>query len=222
MTTLKQARGSVKRLVRDEANILLDPGDYDLALSRALQAYSLLRPRPVTQELFANSDHVVLTSIITGFDRAYVDKLRIEYPVLQSFGVPDYIDPDEWFLYQSPSGLAIRFNYSPQTTEAMRIHHAIPYVLPVDTNGDPDDEGELTVIASDLDAVCSEAAANANTMLANYYTQSADSATGAEFVGFSTKSREYQTRAKMYHEVFEAHMEKSLGMSKGSFKVVRS
>jgi hypothetical protein len=171
MSTLKQLRAQVKRLVRDESAILVDPGDYDLCLSRALQTYSLLRPRCLTQDLYVDSNHVVLTSTITGFDRAYIEKLTIEYPILQSYGQPNYLDREEWFLYQSPDGLAICFNYSPQATQAMRITHATPHVLPVNVNGDPDDDGSLTVIASDESAIASEAAANGDEMLSAYFTQ---------------------------------------------------
>lgn len=222
MTTLLQMRGKIKRLVRDEANVLTDPGDYDLALSRALQTYSLQRPNPVTQDLFVNSDHVVLVASITGFDRAYIDKLQIEYPVLETFGQPNYLDRSEWFLYQSPAGLAIRFTYSPSSSQAMRITHAVPHVIPVDGGDNPDDEGDLTVIASDIDAVSSEGAANAHEMMSAYFTQTADKSTGADFVAFTTKANEYKKRADMLHGVFNSHMEKSLGMSKGSFQVVRS
>jgi hypothetical protein len=222
MTTLAQARVKIRRLVRDEKEVLIDPADFDLALTRALQTYSLLRPNPTTQELFAGADGLVLVDDVTGFDQAYVEKMQIEYPGTATYGQPNYIDRSDWWLYRSVGGLAIRFNYPPSTTQALRITHAVPHVLPLDVDENPDPDGSLTVIASDVDAVCTEAAANADEMLSAYFTQTADQSTGADFVNFTTKSREYAARAKMLHDAFEKFMANSLGMGKGSFQVVRS
>lgn len=223
MSTLAQMRTKISRLVRDDASILAGSnGDVDLCLGRALQTYSLLRPKCLTQDLTVNSDYQIATSSITGFDRAYIDKLTIEYPVLVTYGPPNYLDRDQWVLYQSPSGLVIRFIFSPQQSQAVRITHGVPHAIPVDNMGANNASGSLTVVASDEDAIAAESAANACEMLSVYYTQSADRANGADFVGFTTKGGEYKKRADMLHRFFTSHMDKSLGMSKGSFQVVRS
>lgn len=219
---LRTFRDMVSRIVRDGGEALNDAADLNQAITQALQTYSLLRPRAVTQDVNTQTNGLLLVSSITGFDVGNVEKMLIEYPITGIYGQPIYLDRSEWSLYQSTTGMNIRFNYPPSSTQAIRITHAIAHVLPLDGSNNPDDEGTMTPITSDLPALANEAAANACEMLAAYYRQSADQSTGTDFVGFPTKAGQYASGAKMHHGIFTAYMDASLGQGRGSFKVVRS
>lgn len=233
MTKLAQFRNnSVKPLVKEQSPtpIISDPADYNLCIKRALQTYSQVRiptnanrptfARKVVADIAIDSDGNILVSAITGFDIGYIDFLRLETDI-QTSGNPSYLDFGDWLLLDTVDGHVLRLARIPTSSSTVRVTYYVPHILPVDDDGNPDDDGLLTIPLSDEDAVASEAAANANRQLSNFYGASADTATGAEFVGFTSKRREYAALADMRHAEFTAHIEEIKKRTRGQAITVR-
>jgi hypothetical protein len=219
MSTLKDFRNKlVKPLIKEQSSIVTDPGDYNLCIKRALQTYSQVRiptnkkrstfARKVVEDVAVDANGQIAVSDLTGFDVGYVDLLRVE-TTIETTGDLSYINDGDWGLIDTPVGQVIRLSKKPTTSSTARVTHYVSHALPVDDNGDPDDDGDLTIPASDEDAVASESAANANRQLSNYYGATADSSVGADFVQFTSKRREYAALADMRHKEFTEFIEET-------------
>lgn len=227
MTTLLEAVAKIKLLTRDDSGKLEDPTDYYDCLETALSFYSRLKAQQVTQDVACDANGEIAVSSITDFDENFLPQLQIEYPISTS-GYPTPVAPALWgfgglyrgfgqsagnrylalteyMIYQAPTGRKIRFLNIRSAT--VRILHRIIHKLPVDNASVTDPDGDLTVPDSDLIAVCWLAAAEALQILATFYANTTDQAAGADFVGFTTKSNQYEARAKTLRSKFDDHME---------------
>lgn len=231
-TTLLQAVAKVKIVSRDDSGKLDNPDDYYDCLETALSAYSMLQAKQVTQDVACDANGEIAVSAITDFDENFLPQLKIEYPIstagfaspvapavwgfgglYRGFGQRSgyrYLAFTEYIIYQSPTGKKIRFVNIRSAT--VRILHRTIHKLPVDNSGATDPAGNLTVPDSDVVAVCWLAGAEALDRLAAFYANTTDQATGVEFVGFSTKSDQYERRAKKLREKFDEHL-KNIGQN---------
>jgi hypothetical protein len=232
MSTLTQLRAIVKTLVQEKSPspIISDPGDYNICIKRALQTYSQTRiptnekrptfARKVVEDIAVDANGGFDTSDLTGFDVGHVDLLKIEVTI-ETSGQPSYISDGDWSLIDTPDGEIIRISPAPAVGETVRVTHYVAHSLPLTDDGNPDDTGDMTVPASDEDAVASESAANANRQLSNYYGAVADSATGADFVAFTSKRREYAALADMRHKEFTDFIDETKKRTRSRARTVR-
>ena len=208
-TTLQQTINRVKGLVKDDSDKLDDPIDYYDAIETALTSYSQLRPRLASQDIMTDANGEVVCASINDFDEAYLGLLQIEYPINTS-GYRNLLDSEDVESYVAPSGRRLRMVIAANVTA--RIHYYTFHALPRDVDDNPNPAGLLTVRASDIPALCWLAASNALQMLSNYYKNTADKSTGADFVAFTTKSQEYAKGARDMKQKFDNHIEAGRGL----------
>src|SRR5215471_13355741 len=185
-TTLDICKQTIAALVRDEKQ--LQPGDYLIALKRALLTYSQFRPRRKSQTLVVGGNASIQTANITEFDEGFINQMMIEYPIT-NLGPPWWLDPAAWSLEDLDSGQVIRF-FSIAPGESVRIVHRCPHVMPTD------DQTTLTVRDSDAQAVCTLAADECLQMLADKYSSqtSETNVLTADIAHFMSKGQDCEAR----------------------------
>jgi hypothetical protein len=197
-TTLDICKQTIVALVRDDKQ--LQPGDYLIALKRALQTYSQFRPKRKSQTLIVGGNSSILTANIAEFDEGFINQMMIEYPITQS-GPPIWLDSAEWCLQDLDAGQAIRFFTIP-SGESVRIVHRCPHQLPTD------DQLTLTVRESDAQAVCSLAAAECLQMLGDKYSSQASETNvlTADIAHFMSKGQDCEARGNKLRAGFYDHL----------------
>jgi len=176
----------------------LDVGEKILAISQAVKEHSKRRPQIIVEDETGDGgfDYAVtdLASWVAGFS---VIK-TVEYPVDDDDETPDILQDDEWRMYQTPSGVFLRFKEdTPEATESFRVTYTALHTC-TDT--------ACTVETFDDEAVQTLAAAFFCDMLATFYAQNQDSTIAADSVDHTSKSRDYAARAKAYRKIYFDHL----------------
>ena len=176
----------------------LDVGEKILAISQAVKEHSKRRPQIIVEDETGDGgfDYAVtdLASWVAGFS---VIK-TVEYPVDDDDETPDILQDDEWRMYQTPSGVFLRFKEdTPEATETFRVAYTALHTC-TDT--------ACTVETFDEEAVQALAAAFFCDMLATFYAQNQDSTIAADSIDHTSKSRDYAARAKAYRKIYFDHL----------------
>lgn len=201
---LSEARKLIIGTVKDQAEKLKNPNDYDFAIRQALAQYSQYRPRRISQTIATEANGQILTSAITDFDEGFINRLQIEYPIATTAGVQTFLDSWQWEYQLSDSGMVIRFLDSiPSVGTNVRIIHRVKHSFPAG------EDTALTVPEGDVEALCNLATAECFQMLSALFTQTVDKYPQADFVNLNTKSQDYSYRAKNYRDLFVEHVRPS-------------
>jgi hypothetical protein len=165
--------------VKDDAEKLVDPTDYNDAITAALARYSKGKPRILVRDLPGTDGHDLALPVEWSPDFSEVRSL--EYPIGT---VPaDLLQPGCWALYQSPTSTVIRLDdLAPAATETIRCTFVVLHT-------------EATLPATDVEPVADIAAAICLLQLAAAYGNSTDSTIQADSVDHQSKTDQYRRLA---------------------------
>jgi hypothetical protein len=177
---------SGKLAVQDETG----SDSYDRCINAAVLEFSRARPDQPTVDYTGNSGH----------DYALPSRWTDQFSSIQAIEFPtgkipeSYLDADEFYLYNTPSGTLIRLAYeTPSDVQAFRV----TYTILRTTSTIPD---------GDVAAFCYLAASLCLESLANMFAQTSDPTIAADSVNYRTKSYEFTKRAKQLRDIYKEHM----------------
>jgi hypothetical protein len=168
-------------------------------IDRANEVYSRRMPRKEVLDLVSDGTSEIAVSALTGFDEEFSGDPVIEYPISTS-GDPNTLERRSWNFYTKPApvGLVIRMSITPPAGQAIRVTFKVPHSIT--------DSGS-TIKASDFQAFCKLVAAEACDDLSRHYTQTSERPQmGVDQAFFTSKSREYESRAKTLRRQFDEHI----------------
>lgn len=172
--------GLVKERVKDDSGKLVDPDDYDSAITAALMRYSKGKPRNLVRDLPGTDSHDLALPVEWSSDFSVV--VSLEYPVGT---VPaDMLQPADWCLYVSPASTVLRLSdLIPAATESVRCTFTALHT-------------EATLPVVDQEAVVDLAAANCLLQLSAAYGNSIDNTIQADSVDHQSKTDQYRRLAQ--------------------------
>ena len=189
--TITQLEQLVAGHLQDTAGKL--PGaDLTAAIEEALAGrYSKDRPQVLLADLTGDgSQYEWAVADITDWQNGFSQVVRIEYP--QGERTPNYLESDDWLIYESPTARFLRFVFAPSNGKTARVHFTAPHA--VDAASLPE---------ADFYAVGALAAALAARRLAALYAQTGDSSIAADTVNYRSKSQEYLALARRLEKDYE-------------------
>lgn len=183
----------------------LVPGDYSLgeaekikAIDKALVTHSRNKPRKIAEDVTGAGTHEYALASLTYWEDEFSQVKLVEYPVDDNDEDKDYLEEDDWTIYQKPAGYYLHFlNDTPQATETIRVFYTARHTCT---------DSACTVPSADEEAVQALAASYFCRMLAAKYAQDQDSTIAADSVDHSSKRREYEAQAKAYRKEYNEHM----------------
>ena len=131
----------------------------------------------------------------SGFTDGFSLVQAIFYPYETTDQDPPALDPDEWTLFRTATGLKIRFLAdSPTAAEDFLVQYTAPHTLSAATS---------TIPATDDEAVADLAAAEAYLMLAGYFAvQANDNSISVDSVDRRTKAQECRDQSAAYRKSY--------------------
>lgn len=213
MTTLAQYQAALVDMV---------PGSHPLASSdlsdmqakavaQAMDAHSKHRPRIVPEDVAGDGgfdyDLADLADWVDGFS----DVKSVEYPVDDTVRTVNLLDPEDWTIYEKPSGKVMRMiNDLPAADESMRIAYTARHTCGVSA---------CTVAAADEEAVQMLAASFYCKMLAAAYALDNDSTVGADTVNQGPRHRAFLELAGKFRADYNEHMGITPGKPKAAVSI---
>lgn len=166
--------------VKDDSGKLVDPTDYNNAVTAALARYSKGKPRTLVKDLPGTDGHDLALPVEWCPDFSAVTAL--EYPI---GSVPaDILQSACWALYQSPTTTVIRLtDLSPAVAESVRCTFTALHT-------------EATLPVVDQEAVADLAAAICLLQLSAAYGNSMDNTIQADSVDHQSKTDQYRRLAQ--------------------------
>jgi len=155
--------------------------------------------RPLHKINDKNGDGTYTYTLPTDWERGFSTIKSIEYP--QGYQDPVYLTPEDWIIYLDTDDTEkLRFvSLTPTTGNIIRTVYTVRHTLSKSpaVNSIPD---------CDFDAVCNLTVSICCRALANYYSQTVDSALSADVVSYRTKREEYEAQAKVYEKLYLDHI----------------
>ncbi|HJR01842.1 MAG TPA: hypothetical protein VKA83_09435 [Methylomirabilota bacterium] len=175
----------------------LTPAEKDLSIRRAVEQYSLVKPRVRVQTITGNGV-LVTHDLATDFEEGFSSVLQIEYPVGRQ--VPEYLDAEQFTLYRDPLTGALKLRLLditlPNTVTAY-VSYTARHSL-AEGSGTPAD----TVPTPDRDPICHLAAAMGFEALAAYYTQETDPSLQADVSRGTERAAGYRELARDHRKLY--------------------
>ena len=189
--TIPQLQQLVAGHLQDTAD-KLSSADVTAAVEEALAGrYSKDRPRVVVEDLTGDgAKYEWDLATIEDWQNGFSQVVRIEYP--QGEQVPNYLENDEWMIYESPTGRFLRFTFAPRAAIKARVRFTARHAVDASSLAD-----------ADFYAVGALAASLAARRLSAIYAQTGDSSIGADTVNYRTKSQEYLALARRLEQDYE-------------------
>lgn len=181
----------VQGKVKDTANRLTDPEDYNAAISEALSAYSRVRPVEAVADIPGTGGHDV--DLPEGWQADFSGVLAVEFPIGT---VPETcVDPRDYKLYRTPAGIKLRLiTLTPAITDSIRLTYTLRH------------QDETTVPAGDIEAVANKAAAVCCRIISAGYGQSSEPLIQADSVNYGDKVDSYRRLADALEKQFNDHL----------------
>lgn len=180
----------VKSKVKDDSGKLDDPGDYEAAVTEALNRYSKARPLEFATDILGGGSHDL--ELPSDFLDGFSGIVAVEYPV--DYVPEQLIDRRDYRLYRGAAGLTLRLLAdAPTATETVRVTYTIPH-------------SEESVPVTDLEAVGNLAASFCLRKLAASYGQTVDPTISADVVNYRSKTDEFRRLADSYESLYKEHL----------------
>lgn len=179
-----------KQKVKDTSGKLDDPTDFENNIAAAIYKYSEDRPRLVCSDIPGEDGPDI--ALPADWAAGLSSISAIEYPIGT---VPEsLLDSRDWRFYRTPTDTFIRFAaVSPASSAEVRLLYNALHT-------------ELTIPASDLDAVADLAAAKCFLQLAAAFGQTGDPTIAADSVNYRTKTGEFTALAKKSESLYKNHL----------------
>lgn len=184
----------LKRLIPQAADEL-PPGSLEERLGDAIRAYSRIAPYEPNPIDYDGDGSTYDFDLPAAWDWDFSKIRSIEYPL--GYQDPDYLEPDEYFLYHTSTGWKLRLLVTPASGETMRVNFMTLHRLTPD--------GDDTIPERDRRAFCWLAASLVARNLAAKYAGFTDPSLTADVIVYRTKQREYSDLATQLETFYKAH-----------------
>ncbi|MEN8134324.1 MAG: hypothetical protein ABFS18_02140 [Thermodesulfobacteriota bacterium] len=179
---------------------------WDRAIAKAMREHSQHRPRELVADLVGDGGFAYALDSLTDWEDDFSQVKQVEFPVDDSSETKDILEPEDWQIYQAPTGKELHFLRDwAAADESMRITYSARHTCTATA---------CTVPGADEDAVMVLAAAYFCRALAASYSQDQDSTIAADQVEQGGKRRSYRNQAKDYEAEYYRH----LGIKPGQAK----
>lgn len=183
----------IKRNV-PQAEDELAPGAIEQCLGSALRFYSRIEPRMTGIEDYTGDGSTYEFALPGDWDSQFSRIKGIEYP--QGYQDPEYLDTDQWFIYDTPSGQVLRLKTTPASGETARVSYTRMHKISSQQNTVPDKDKEaLRYLAASLVA----------RSLESKYASHTEPMLEADVINYRTKQRQYKEVADDFEKIFKAH-----------------
>jgi len=180
----------VRTKTKDTGQKLDDPGDYAAAVTEALKRYSKHRPRIICEDLTGNGSHDL--ALPAGWTEGISAIVSVEYPV--GTFPETLLESNDWAEYLTPEGKKLRLaDYAPSAVETVRVLYQTLH-------------SEVTLPATDVEAVANLGASICLRLLAALYGQTSDPTIGADVVNYRSKADEFRRLADAFEAQYNEHL----------------
>jgi hypothetical protein len=187
MSSLTDIRANVIAIVADDAGKLVNPTDYDRAITAALLRYTKDKPFRVIEDIAG--DGLGQFNLPSSWSPEFSSVVSVEYPIGDR--PPTLMDPEEYLVLDRAAMIQLVSDFT--------ASYAIRVTITAIRTGDD---------VPDIDVAALEnlAAAHALEQLANAYAQTGDSTINADAVNYRSKPSEFAARAKRYAQYYKDQM----------------
>lgn len=174
--------------VRDDAGII-QTTDRDQALLSAVKRYSKDKPDEAVEDVVSAGGQYL--DLPPGWQSNFSTLKSIEFPIGNV--PPDYLESGAWGIYNAPGGKQVMVRDSLAASDTVRMTYTIKHVVDGSNDTPPD---------TDLEAICSWAAALLCDQLASHYSGDSDSLIQADSVDHAGKARDFAIRANGFRKFY--------------------
>ena len=189
----------LKRLV-PQVEDELPAGTIEERLGDAIRFYSRIRPRVNGVRDYSGDGSTYEFALPADWDDTFSRVSSIEYP--QGYQDPEYLESDQWFIYDTPAGRVLRLKTTPASSETARVSYTRMHHV---------SSQQDTVPECDKRAFCYLTASLIARNFESKYASHTESSLSADVINYRTKQRQYAEVADHYEALFKAHF----GMKRG-------
>lgn len=171
----------------------LEDADYDQALAQALVRHSMYRPREVVADIQGNGsyDLTLPSTFVNGFSTI----ISVEYPVGQQ--TPNYLYSKDYTIYRTATATKLRLlNYSPSTSEIVRVIFTAMHTITDTSTLPPSDEWAVVNLAAHFSAL----------ILSAFYRQHDEPTNTADVMDWRTKGDLWANVARDHYKLWANHI----------------
>ena len=193
LANLQNYVDELKRLV-PQVEDELAVGSIEERLGDAVRFYSRIAPRTNGVRDYAGDNATYEFPLPSDWDPQFSRVQSVEYP--QGNQDPDYLESNQWFIYDTPSGQVLRLKTTPSSGETARVSYTRMHKISSQQN---------TVPERDNRALCYLAASLIARNLESKYASHTEPSLGADVINYRTKQRQYADVADHFETLFKGH-----------------
>ena len=198
--TIEDIRTGLNFRLQDDSE-KLKPSERDTAIDHAVRVYSKDNPLEKIKE--DDSGDGTKFDFALPFDwRDNFSEItgRIEYPVSSDIQNPQYVDDNNWVIYEKTTGKVLRFlTFKPSGSYSIRYKYSIPHTV---------SDEDCTIYEKDIDAFSDLCAGLCFMALAAKHAETEEPTIEADAIDYVRKSDQYLDLAKESFKLYDAHMGK--------------
>lgn len=201
--TIEDIRTGLNFRLQDDSE-KLQPSERDKAIDHAVRIYSRDRPlEKIKEDDTADSSKYDFDLPYDWNDNFSEIMSRIEYPISDKIQTPQYVDDNNWIIYEKASGKVLRFVvFKPTTGYTIRYKYSIPHTV---------SDENCTIYEKDIDALCDLSAGLCFKALAAKHAETEEPTIEADAIDYVRKTDQYMELAKESFRLYDEHMGKGQG-----------
>jgi len=198
---------------------LFDRFDQDVSLVSSVRSavtiYGQHRLRLTANDVTGDGgfDYPINSSNFPDYVPGFSSIHRVEFPLTTSVAEPNYLEDDEWIIYEDGTNENLRFlSATPSASQQFRAHYNIPRLI--DASGDADIVSGITAVVIDTDfyALCDLGASKFLEAVAAKFIATGDSTLQVDTVNYRSKSSEAMRLAEAFYKRYA----KAIGVTEES------
>jgi len=195
----------VKSRCKDLLGTGWEPSEIEQAIRQAVLGYSRHKSRDVVADITGDGgfDYAINSTNTPGYVIGFSFVSDIEYPYDSSVANPQFIERDDWMIYND----AIRFLTAvPTSAQTIRVHYSKPRLDDADGLVDILEGTVAVLVDTDFFVVCDFSASKMLRHIASQMIGSGDSTLQSDVVNYRTKSGEAIRLADTLEKSYYKHL----------------
>ena len=169
-------------------------GTIEERLGDAIRFYSRVCPRVNGVKDYAGDGSTYEFTLPSDWDPQFSRVISVEYP--QGYQDPEYLESDQWLIYDTPSGQVLRLKTTPASGETARVSYSRMHKISSQQNTVPEkDKRALLYLAASLIARNFEMK----------YSSHTEPMLEADVINYRTKQVQYRDVADHFETLYKAH-----------------
>ena len=186
-----------------------EDSEIDEGIRAGVLVYSRYRKRIAVSTISGDAgyDYPINSTNLPGYIDGFSFINDIEFPYSSTQADPNFLERDDWTLYDDGTNLNVRFiTATPAASEQIRFNYDIPRLDDVDDAVDIIAGVKAVIVDTDFFAVCDIAAAAVLRQIAAKLIATGDSTLQADVVNYRSKSAECTRLAEELTKAYSTHM----------------